>query len=141
MWVLLLLLLAAALALARPAPRGRPARQPARPLPALPGAAALADERFQEVYAGTFSARAPCDAATVSRLASLRDEAVGAIHDARMRLPNDLAQEHRMQLLAEDEEDRLTAQIEDVRRRCRVGSLPGRLSGWHHGWYRAANDA
>ena len=77
----------------------------------------------------------------MSTLASLRDEVVGAVHDARMRLPNDAAAERAAWALAEDAEDRLTAQIEDVRRRCRVGSLPGRLSGWHHGWYRAANDA
>jgi len=150
-WNAVAVLLGAALAwawlAARPGSPGglvRRAARPARPAPVstglLPPAAARAVDEFEAAYAPTFRAGA-CDADTVLRLAGLRDRAVGAVHDARMRLPNDLRQEHQLARLAEETEDRMTAQIQDVRQRCGVGLLPGRMSGWHAGWYRAGAAA
>jgi len=106
--------------------------------PKLPGAAAEAVRAFDELYASTFLEANPCDADTVLDLTRLRDFVVGAVHARRMTLPNDMAADAAHLALAESSEDVMTAQLEDVRQRCGLGSDPSRLGGWHSGWYRPA---
>lgn len=104
----------------------------------LPASAAAAARMFDEAYSRTFSTSAACDERTVLDLTRLRDFVVGAVHDRRMSLPNDMAADAAELALAESTEDYMTACLEDVRQRCGLGSDPSRLGGWHSGWYRPA---
>lgn len=94
--------------------------------------------RFSELYARTWS----LDAATpdaVRRLFGLRDAALGAIAELKMRLPNDLAADRELYGLLRHVERATQAAVDDVRTRAGTGlqSVP---IGSAYDAYRAAND-
>ena len=101
--------------------------------------AAIAE--FHSHFKSTFgSSREP--AKGVRRLFAARARALEALHEVRMRLPNDLALEKRLVRATEAVDRDMLERIEDARQR--RGALlvhPGPVDDAFYGaWYRAPND-
>lgn len=102
------------------------------------GRARAALVEFSQLYARTWA----LDAATpdaVRRLFGLRDAALGAIAELKMRLPNDLGADRELYGLLRHVEKSTQAAVDDVRARAGSGlqSVP---IGSAYDAYRAAND-
>ena len=111
--------------------------------PAHVDAAHRAAHAFAEALARTFQPQAsdkPAEA--VRALFAQRALVLTALHELRMRLPNDLARERQLAAVTEAADRQMLEHIEDARQRCGAPLLhPGPLGdAWYGRWYRASND-
>lgn len=95
---------------------------------------------FAAAYADTF--RGDCGRDGVLTLHELRDAALGALFELRMRLPNDLDTETRVTAHIEETDRLLRGYIADAQARCGAALLhPGPIDDlYYRQWWRAAND-
>lgn len=99
---------------------------------------------FDARYRRTFSpgaAAAPAEGARA--MFAARAATLTALHELRMRLPNDLDAERGLGAVIEDADRAMLQRIQDARER--TGAVlvhPGPVdAAWYGRWYRAANDA
>lgn len=80
--------------------------------------------------------------AAVRSLFNARARALQALHEVRMRLPNDLSLEKRVVTATEAIDRDMMERIEDARQRCGAPLVhPGPVDDAFYGaWYRAPND-
>lgn len=84
-----------------------------------------------------------CTAAQVRVLFDHSARAMRALNELAMRLPNDYGSEARLRAFSEASEKTMTAHVEDVKARCRVGLHVAPLDYAHtgaHATIRAVND-
>lgn len=106
--------------------------------------ARAAARAFDERLKATFEPEAADKPAElVRRLFAERARALEALHELRMRLPNDLDMERELAAVTERADRAMLERIEDARQRCGAPLVhPGAVgSAWYGAWYRAANDA
>jgi len=103
-------------------------------------------DEFNHVYQQTFSYRETVERPTgsldlVRALYSAREDALAALGDVRMRLPNDLEAEKEFVRAYEDLDRHMNEYVTDAKTRTGVFVHPGPLSpAYQAKYYRAAND-
>lgn len=90
----------------------------------------------------TFRGRREDGVTAVRALFAARARVLQALHELRMRLPNDLALEKQVAAATEALDRDMMERIEDARRRGGARLVhPGPVDGaWYGSWYRASND-
>ena len=98
-------------------------------------------QRFAASYQSSF-ALASCTKDTVLDMSRAHSDALGALYDLRMRLPNDVVAETLVTRQIENVDRALRGFIADAQARAGTPMLfPGPIDdAFYKKWYRAAND-
>lgn len=104
--------------------------------------ATAAAEAFDLEFSRTFAGRESSPGQGVRRLFVRRACLLTALNEIRMRLPNDLTLERKVDALITDADRAMLGHIEDARQRTGAPLLhPGQAGdAWYGQWYRAYND-
>lgn len=104
--------------------------------------ATAAAEAFDADFSRTFAGRESAPGQGVRRLFARRACVLTALNEIRMRLPNDLTLERKVDALITDADRQMLDHIEDARQRTGAPLLhPGQAGdAWYGQWYRAYND-
>lgn len=147
MYVLVAVLIAVAVVVVASSRRGRPSQavhvDPSirAVAPEQYATASAALQRFAASYQSSF-ALASCTKDTVLDMSRAHSDALGALYDLRMRLPNDVVAETEVTRQIENVDRALRGFIADAQARAGTPMLfPGPIDdAFYKKWYRAAND-